>query len=271
MRIAARAFAVVSASLVAMTPLTAEAGVERDSRDATVSASQGSSSFNALVGSTRTGTGLSATTHGVSSSYAGVAPNRPNPLSHVAAGLCQGVREGGAHPTFLEGCDSRPGKRAGNRVVTSALVATAFRSTPVPRPLLEVQPPGGETLVHIDTVFAAQAEPFERTFTLLGQQVSVAVRPAQFAWTFGDGESLSTTRPGRPITLSESESGKIPSDLVTHQYVDKENVKVAVAVTWSAQWRIGAKPWAPVPGTVTTRSAEQPVSVLEAKPQLMAH
>ena len=81
--------------------------------------------------------------------------------------------------------------------VTAPMVARAFRRIPLPESKLSIQPPGGETLVSLETVFSTAAEPFRRTVTLLGQQVELDIAPATFTWRHGDGSAQTTGGPGR--------------------------------------------------------------------------
>lgn len=156
-------------------------------------------------------------------------------------------------------------------VTVASVVATAFQSVPVPKPVLGVQPPGGETLVNIETVFAADATPFTSTVTLLGQAVTLAITPLSFAWTHGDGTSRTTATGGRPLSPAEADRGVVPDTAITHTYRTPSTVTVSVAVTWTATWRVGNGPAQPVPGSVTTQSAPQALAVLEAAPQLTRH
>jgi hypothetical protein len=96
-------------------------------------------------------------------------------------------------------------------LVTPALVSSAFRNTPLPPSVLEVQPPDGRTLVNFDTNFLTEREPFTRTLTLLGRRIDLRVFAAEFTWRFDDGDPLTTTSPG----------SRYPDLDVTHSYLRK--------------------------------------------------
>lgn len=154
--------------------------------------------------------------------------------------------------------------------VTGALVLSAFRTIAVPKPTIGIQPPPGtETLVNIETVFTAGAQPFKKTVTLLGQQVTLDIKPGTYTWTYGDGAVETTKNPGRPVTEAEVELTPLPADLTTHTYTTKGDVTVTLATTWTATWSLNGGPYQPVPGTVTTTSAPHPLAIREARPILV--
>ena len=74
------------------------------------------------------------------------------------------------------------------------MVAAAFSPHPAAGSAAQVQPANGRTLVNFDTNFYTETQPFDRTMTLLGQQVDLHIVPSQFGWRFGDGESMTTDR-----------------------------------------------------------------------------
>lgn len=144
--------------------------------------------------------------------------------------------------------------------INPAAVARAFERIPLPR-LRPVAQPAAKTLVNFDTIFHVEAEPLDRTLTLLGQRVELAIRPSEFRWEFGDGEVLTTTTPGAPY----------PSRAITHRYLDADvTVRAEVAVTWTARWRLNGGAWADVPGSVTTVGPPAVLRVVEAVPNLVA-
>ena len=83
-------------------------------------------------------------------------------------------------------------------VLTPGRILEAFRRIPLPDAPLEIQPPGGETLVNFDTILHTQAEPFQETVQLLGRQITFDITPATFTWTLGNGQTMTTTDPGQP-------------------------------------------------------------------------
>ena len=67
-----------------------------------------------------------------------------------------------------------------------------LQTIPLPPSELQVQPANGRTLVNFETNFFTDTAPFDRTVTLLGQQVDLHIVPSGFGWRFGDGDELAT-------------------------------------------------------------------------------
>ena len=146
-------------------------------------------------------------------------------------------------------------------VITAGMAAQALRQVDLPASVLEVQPPGGRTLVNFETNFYTGAESFERTVRLLGQRVDLRIRPASFEWRFGDGTTSRTSEPGAPY----------PDLQVTHSYLRRGAVAAAVDTTYEADFRVNGGPWAPVAGTVTIPGATVGLDVVTATPTLTGY
>lgn len=143
--------------------------------------------------------------------------------------------------------------------ITPDMVATAFRRIPLPASELEVQPANGRTLVNFETNFFTDAEPFDRSVTLLGQRVDLHIVPSRFGWRFGDGASLASEDAGAPY----------PDLRITHDYQHKGRVRPAVDTTYTATYRVNGGPWAAVPGSVTIAGAAVGLQVVTATPVLV--
>ncbi len=149
-------------------------------------------------------------------------------------------------------------RRTNSPSITPAAVATAFRRIPLPT-LRSVSQPATKTLVNFDTIFYVEAETFDRTVRLLGQDVDLTITPSRFRWSFGDGTDRVTTTPGHAY----------PAKTVTHRY-ERAHVTVEhqVEVTWTATWRVNGGPWRDVPGAVTIAGPTTPLRIAEAVPLL---
>ncbi len=143
--------------------------------------------------------------------------------------------------------------------VTPDIVMAAFARLPLPKSVLQVQPPNGRTLVNFDTNFLTERAPFTRTLTLLGQRVQLRVFAAQFTWRFDDGDPLTTTSPGAPY----------PDLQVTHDYQRTGTYAPSVDTTYAADWRVGGGAWQRVPGTVTIAGDPVALQAVEARPTLV--
>ena len=144
-------------------------------------------------------------------------------------------------------------------MVTPGLVASALQQIPLPPSELQVQPANGRTLVNFETNFFTDAAPFDRTVTLLGQQVDLHIVPTAFGWRFGDGETLASEDAGAPY----------PDLRITHDYQRKGRVSPAVDTTYTATYRVNGGPWADVPGSVTIAGVPVGLEVLTATPVLV--
>jgi hypothetical protein len=149
--------------------------------------------------------------------------------------------------------------------VTPGMVLAAFRRVALPDSQLTIAPPGGKTLVGLDTILSTEAEPFTEVLTLLGQRVELAIEPAQFTWVHGDGTSQTTDEPGVPYT-----EGRPMSDYVAHRYAAvAEQLALRVDTTWSARFRVNGGPWQDVGDTVTIEGPPVGLEVVEAEPNLV--
>jgi hypothetical protein len=149
-----------------------------------------------------------------------------------------------------------------------AEVLKAFKAVQLPSSTINVQPPGGETLVNLPTILSTNAERHQIPVHLnrVNIDVLLEVWPSQFVWHHGDGTTQETATPGKPWT-----EGADMASLITHTY-DKtsKGLQLSVDTTWSAQFKVvGQGNWRPVDGTVPITGQSVDVAVLEAKPQLV--
>ncbi len=82
--------------------------------------------------------------------------------------------------------------------LTAGRVLQAFQRIPLPH-LRSVTQPDEKTLVNFDTIFYVDADQFQRTLTLLGRHVTLAITPSTFTWHHGDGTTRRHERPGRAV------------------------------------------------------------------------
>ncbi len=143
--------------------------------------------------------------------------------------------------------------------VTPGMVASALRRVPIPGSRLIVQPPNGRTLVNFETNFYTETGPLRRSLTLLGQRVDLAITPAEFAWSFGDGGAERSTSPGAAY----------PDLEITHDYRTKGRYSPRVDTTYTAEYRLNGGPWRPVPGSVTIPGRAVSLEAVTARPKLV--
>jgi hypothetical protein len=157
-----------------------------------------------------------------------------------------------------------PGEAPISQQVTQADVLRAFRRIPVPASEVSIQPPGGETLVNLDTIFSTRATGFTRTLGLLGHRVELDIEPSSYRWVNGDGTTQVTDWAGKPWT-----KGTPLGEFITHRYADAaDRVQPRVDTTWTARYRVDGGPWRDVGGTVTITGQPFDLAVLSATPHL---
>lgn len=136
----------------------------------------------------------------------------------------------------------------------------------LPEAVITVQPPDGETLVNLPTIFSTDA----RTYTapplkVLDSTVVFTLTPQSFVWHHGDGTTQTTTTGGKRFV-----DGDEPTALIHHAYArTAQDVPVSVDITWSATWTLDGKAQGAVDGTVTKVGQAQHLDVLEATPTLV--
>jgi hypothetical protein len=142
--------------------------------------------------------------------------------------------------------------------------SAALRTVPLPQSRIKIQPPDGETLVNLATVFSTSAAAFDAPVTLLGRNVVLHIVPAQFTWHHGDGTSQTTTQPGTPWA-----EGSDAASLIHHVYTARAtDLAVSLDTTWTATWTLDGIDQGAVPGSVTRTGPPVSLDVLEARPVL---
>lgn len=158
-----------------------------------------------------------------------------------------------------EGVPGRPG-------VGVEVVRSAFARTPFKRPVLIIQPPGGVTLIRLDTFFQASfpGSGFGmgdiHTVTLLGRSVRIRVASAGYRWDFGDGS---------PMLSTSSAGGPWPDGDVRHVYERPGFYAVRVKAVYRGDYSVDGGPWLPVDSTVTLAAPSVKLAVATAHNELL--
>jgi hypothetical protein len=143
----------------------------------------------------------------------------------------------------------------------------------VPHPGIGVAPPGGKTLVNVQTVLWADT-PADRdlgTVTLLGLfQVGLRVHVAQVVWDFGDGATDVVDGPGVPYRKGEHCATVSCPGHYGHVYRGTGRLRITSQVRWSGQYSVNGGAWQNVAGTVDGPTARTQVTVVQARGVLVA-
>lgn len=141
------------------------------------------------------------------------------------------------------------------------LVVQAFERLSWPASTLVVQPPGGKTLVNLESNFyTTNSEATSISVNLVESNVVVSARPIAYRWNFGDGTSEVTRTPGAPY----------PSLDVSHVYDQTAKVAVSVDTQYGdASFTVDGGPPEAIPSTIWVTGATQDLEVVEALPQLV--
>ncbi len=143
----------------------------------------------------------------------------------------------------------------------------------VPRPGIGVAPPGGKTLVNVQTVLWANT-PADRglgTVTLLGTyRVALRVQVQQVAWAFGDGVTEIADGPGLPYRKGEHCTTVTCPGHFGHVYATTGTMTITEQVTWSGQYSVNGGAWQDVAGAVDGPAATAQVTVVQARGVLVA-
>ena len=152
-------------------------------------------------------------------------------------------------------------RKVGDPPPIRVLVLKAFENLDWQPSDLVVQPPGGKTLVNLDTNFYTDnTDVTSIPVTLVQSNVVVSARPIAYRWHFGDGTTTITTSPGAPY----------PDLDVAHVYASTDMVAVSVDTQYGdASFTVDGGPPEQIPSTIWISGAGQDLEVVEALPQLV--
>lgn len=157
-------------------------------------------------------------------------------------------------------------RRSPNQTPTAAMAREAAQRL-LPHPRIGVAPPGGVTLVNIETVLwvATRADRFLGTVTLLGQRVDLRAHVEQVRWDFGDGSTDTTTTPGKAYTAADPCKTVDCPDYFGHTYLHTGEVRISAQLIWTGEFRVDGGAWQPITGTVAAPATGTSVHVKEAR------
>lgn len=151
-------------------------------------------------------------------------------------------------------------------VLTEAMIVQAFHTTPFAKPVAEVQPVGGRTLVTLPTYVQIAWDPagFEpgeiSTVGLLGHAVRIRPVGRSYVYDFGDGGAVGPT---------SSMGGPYPTGDVTYPYPKPGRFAINVTATYSGEYSVDGGPWTAIADTVQIPGPDQPIDVRTSRNELI--
>ncbi len=137
-----------------------------------------------------------------------------------------------------------PGKVPGKATVVVRVTQRDFASLPVKALDATAGPPGGWLPVNMINVLHASPDVQTLETTLLGQQVTIRAIPVKYHWDLGDGNTITTTKPGKPY----------PSKQISSTYRYEGWYDVTLTTTFVGQYSLAGGPWQDIQGTIEKTS-----------------
>jgi hypothetical protein len=169
-------------------------------------------------------------------------------------------------PWMMVGHDCAVSPTAARPQLTATMLLREVREL-VPHPGIGIAPPGGTTLVNLQTLLWADT-PADRslgTHTLLGHHVALRVHVHRVDWTFGDGQHDSTTTPEPKYNPAEGCHTQTCPGYWGHTYTTTGPKTITATITWTGRYRVDTGPWQTIPNTVTGPTTTTTLTVKQAR------
>jgi hypothetical protein len=129
--------------------------------------------------------------------------------------------------------------------------------------------PGGWALTNYPSVFSSTVAAREVAVTVVGRPLVLRVRPTNFHWEFGDGESFDTVKPGNRYDADKIDTVEQIEQFcdVTHRYGAVGVVRGFVTVTFGATYSFDGGAPQDIPGSITATSPGFSLEVKQARGQ----
>ena len=164
-------------------------------------------------------------------------------------GLCAAERADGLDPVFWQGRtgdgpDPEPAPEgAPARVVTIDDLARFL-----PADVELHAEPDGWAVVGVPANFWTRVQPVVVDGELLGEAAAVRFTPRLYRWDYGDGTSRTSATGGS--SWADAGLEELAATPTSHVYRAEADVRAAVTVYWSAEYRFAGGPWIAVAGAV---------------------
>lgn len=124
-----------------------------------------------------------------------------------------------------------------------------FARLPVEPLQAHAGPPDGWLPVNMVNVLYVEPEEQLLTTELLDTPVAIRATPVQYHWDLGDGNTITTTNPGKPF----------PSELISSTYTQEGWYDITLTTTFSGQFSVAGGEWQDIDGTIEVTSDPVPI------------
>lgn len=96
------------------------------------------------------------------------------------------------------------------------------------------------------------------TETMFGQEVTIVATPIEYRWDYGDGNTLTTQTPGRPVETFNVETE------TSHQYTEPGTYTVILTTVFEGTYQVDGGPTQAVSSTVTQQADPVEIEIWRA-------
>ena len=96
------------------------------------------------------------------------------------------------------------------------------------------------------------------TETMFGQEVTIVATPIEYRWDYGDGNTLTTQTPGRPVETFNVETE------TSHQFTEPGNYTVTLTTVFEGTYQVEDGPTQAVSSTVTQQADPVEIEIWRA-------
>lgn len=97
--------------------------------------------------------------------------------------------------------------------------------------------------------------------TILNQPVTIRATPTNYTFNYGDGNTLTTTNPGKPTTGD----GLTTQTPTSHIYTQTGHYTITLTTTYRGEYSINNGPYQPIPGTATIPSTPLTIAIYKTR------
>ncbi|WP_233190949.1 hypothetical protein [Brachybacterium sp. UMB0905] len=139
----------------------------------------------------------------------------------------------------------RPGTpEADSPAAQIVITAEDFAELPVKAPIAHAGPERGWLPVNMVNVLYTDADTQELETEVLGTPVRIRATPVEFHWDLGDGNTITTTNPGKPF----------PSERVSSEYRLEGWYDITLTTTFTGQFSVDGGEWQDIEGSIEIES-----------------